>query len=102
MRQPQSSTESNFQVMNCHDQLESLTQAAKARMAQCNPGIAGVMGGAEIDFMTPEEKELRHKLLLSLPGSAQLRQEARERIAIRIKQRRRGQLASVEHAEGMQ
>ena len=73
---------------DCHAQLAALTLAAKARMAECNPGIAGVMGGAEIDFMTPEEKTLRHQLLLSLPSSAQLAQEARARIVQRLKERR--------------
>jgi len=70
------------------EQLESLTTIAKARMAECNPGIAGVMGGAEIDFMTSEEKSLRHALLLSLPSQAQLRHDARSRIAQRIAARK--------------
>lgn len=73
---------------NIADQLESVTRLAKTRMAECNPGIAGVMGGAEIDFMTSEEKALRHRLLLSLPGAAQLRLEAKNRIAKRIQERR--------------
>lgn len=70
------------------DQLASLTSLAKARMAECNPGIAGVMGGSEFDFMTGEERALRHRLLLSLPGAAQLRLEAKERISKRIQKRR--------------
>ena len=70
-------------------QLDSLTRKARARMMECSPGgLASVMGGAEIDFMTPDEKALRHQLMLSLPSSAQLALEARERIGKRIASRK--------------
>lgn len=71
-----------------HQKLEELTVVARKRMQECDPGIAGVMGGAEFDFMTSEEKELRHQLILSLPSSAQLAREAKLRISERIRQRR--------------
>lgn len=75
------------------ERLSLLTEAARERMTTCSDWLAGVMGGAEVDFMTAEEKAMRHELLMSLPSPGQLAQEARARIAQRIADRRRGKLA---------
>jgi len=73
---------------DCIAQIDALSRIAKARMAECNPGIAGVLGGSEFDFMTSDERALLHELKLSLPSEGQLRLEAKARIAKRIQDRR--------------
>lgn len=70
--------------------LDELTCAARERMRSSSPTLTGAVGGAEIGFMTSEELAERHRLLLSLPSFAKLREEARARIRKRIAARGRG------------
>jgi len=71
-----------------HDRLNALTVVARARMAQSSPDFVGVCGGAEIDFMTAEERQERHALMLSLPTLAEEAQAARARIQQRVAARK--------------
>lgn len=71
-----------------NDRLQALTDVARARMAQCSPDLVGAYGGAEIDFMTSEERQERHALLLSLPTFAEEAQAAHARIQQRIAARK--------------
>lgn len=68
--------------------LDALGEAAKGRMAACSPDFVGVVGGAEIDFMTPDERAERHRLIFALPTMAEERAAARARIAARIAARK--------------
>lgn len=77
------------QLMEVKSRLNELTARAKSRMQQCSPDLSGAMGGAEIDFMTAEEKAERHSLLLSLPSTAEEIASAKGRIRMRIEARRR-------------
>jgi len=70
--------------------LEILGKNAHERMSACSPDLVGAFGGAEIDFMTPEEREERHQLMLELPSFAEERLAAIDRIRQRISERRRG------------
>lgn len=70
-------------------QINKLSEAARGRMQHTRSDIAGAMGCAEINFMTPEEREQLHQLKMMLPSSAEERDAARERIAQRIASRRR-------------
>lgn len=72
------------------ERMNEISAAAKGRMNKCSGWMSSLMGGAEIDFMTQEEKDERHKLMLLLPTMAEERQAARERIKERIAARRRG------------
>lgn len=71
-------------------QLDALTAIARERRLGAAPDFAGAVGGADIDFMTPEKRELRHQLLMQFPTFAEDRAAARQRIAERIAARRRG------------
>jgi hypothetical protein len=73
--------------------IDALSAIAAARMSECNPGIAGVMGGAPIDFMQPSERQELHALKLQLPSYAQERAEAKDRIARRIAQRKASRIS---------
>lgn len=70
------------------ERLEDLTQSARKRKARCDGMFAATLGGAEIDFMTPDELRERHALLLQLPTSAEEREAARFRIQARIAERK--------------
>lgn len=70
--------------------LEILGKNAHERMSACSPDLVGAFGGAEIDFMTPEEREERHQLMLELPSFAEERLAAIDRIRQRVSERRRG------------
>lgn len=61
-------------------ELDALTTAVKARM----PADAG----CEIEWMTSAELARRHALVLMLPSFGQEREEAKDRLALRIKHRR--------------
>lgn len=82
--------------------LDELTAIARKRMQECDPGIAGVMGGSEIDFMTSDEREHRHQLVLLLPSSEVLRHEAKMRIAQRIRERKIARSKRTSSAESAQ
>jgi len=71
------------------DQLEALTVIARERRLGAAPDFAGAVGGTDFDFMTPEERELRHQLL-QFPTFAEDRAAAQQRIAARIAGRQRG------------
>lgn len=68
--------------------LDEISRPAKERMAQCDGIFAATVGGALIDFMTPEERQEMHELKLMLPSDGQLIQEAKERIRARLAARR--------------
>ena len=70
--------------------LDELTRIARTRMASADPWLTTAMGGAEIDFMTPEERAERHQILLGLPTAAEERAAARLAIQARIQARRNG------------
>ena len=50
-------------------------------------------GGAGIEFLTQDERAEMHALKMQLPTYAQMRHEARVRIAERVANRRRGRPA---------
>lgn len=67
--------------------LNVLGEAARARMCLSDPAILGAVGGAEIDFMTLDERAERHRLCLMLPTQKEEADAARARIQARIKNR---------------
>ena len=71
-----------------HARLDELTQLATERQRCCDGIFAATMGGAAIDFMTPEELRERHELLLQLPSQAEEREAAQLRIQVRIAERK--------------
>lgn len=68
--------------------LDELTEAARARLLQSDPAILGSVGGAEIDFMTTEERAERHRLCLMLPTQKEEAEAAGARIRLRIAERK--------------
>lgn len=80
----------SFNTESITRQINKLSEAARERMNNTHFDIAGAMGCAEINFMTPEEREQLHQLKMMLPSSAEEREAARERIAQRIASRGRG------------
>lgn len=70
------------------ERLEELTQRARKRKGRCDGMFSATLGGAEIDFMTPEELRERHALLQQLPTSADEREASRFRIQARIAERK--------------
>lgn len=68
--------------------LDELTELARERQGRCDGILAATIGGAEIDFMTPNERQERHELLLQMPTQAEEREAARLRIQARIAERR--------------
>jgi hypothetical protein len=75
-------------ITEIHARLEVMTQVAKERMRMCAADFACVVGGAEIDFMTPDERAKRHALVMMLPTSFEEAQAAKARIQARIAQRK--------------
>lgn len=69
-------------------ELDEIGRKAQERMAACSFDLVGPMGGATIDFMTPEELARRHALMMSLPTQAEERMRAQRRIQQRIASRR--------------
>ena len=66
-------------------QLERLSKIAKERMI----GSTILVGHyCEIDFLTDEERELRHELILSLPTFCEEREIAKDNILRRLKTKR--------------
>lgn len=82
--------EASMSIDEINRRIDALSERAKARMAQCDPTFSTAMGGAPIDFMTQDERAELHRLTLQLPSFAELRAQARARIAERIAARRRG------------
>jgi hypothetical protein len=77
-----------MQIAEIQARLEELTQAAKARRALCAADFACLLGGADIDFMTADERAERHRLVLMLPTRAEEIQAAKARIQLRVAQRK--------------
>ena len=77
-----------MEIEEIRQRLDVLSEAAKSRRLECDGIFAATVGGADIDFMTPEEREERHQLTLLLPTSAEDREAAKTRIQQRIKQRK--------------
>ncbi|NEX60165.1 hypothetical protein [Noviherbaspirillum galbum] len=75
-------------IQEIRARLDELGETAKARMRVSAPDFAGAVGGAEIDFMTDQERAERHKLVMMLPSSFEEAQAAKARIQVRIAQRR--------------
>ena len=71
-----------------HARLDELTAIARSRQLASDGMFAATVGGAEIDWMTADEREERHQLMLELPTFAELREAARARIQARIGERR--------------
>lgn len=69
--------------------LNELGDVASERMRLCAADFSCTVGGAEIDFMTPEERAERHTLMLQLPSYREEAQAARARLQERIAQRRK-------------
>lgn len=69
--------------------IDTIGEAARARMLQCDPVTISARGGAEIDYMTPEELQELHRLKMALPTFSEEREAARDRIKARIAERRR-------------
>lgn len=66
------------------EQLDKLTQIAQERMKDSTI-LIGLY--CEIDFLTQEELEIRHELMLSLPTFSDEREAAEQRIKERISKR---------------
>jgi len=71
-----------------HVRLDELTAIARSRQLASDGMFSATVGGADIDFMTPEEREERHRLMLLLPTFAEDRAAASARIRARIAERR--------------
>lgn len=70
------------------ERLGDLTQLARERQGRCDGIFAATVGGAGIDFMTTEELQERHELMLQMPTAAEERDAARLRIQARIAERK--------------
>ena len=68
--------------------LDAISAEANARMNECDGMFAATVGGAAIDFMTPDERSEFHRLQLMLPTFAEEREAAAQRIRDRICARR--------------
>lgn len=77
-----------MEIEEIRRRLDVLSETAKSRRLGCDGLFSATVGGADIDFMTPEEREERHQLTLLLPTSAENREAAKARIQQRIKQRK--------------
>ena len=71
-----------------HARLDELTVIARSRQLASGGIFSATVGGADIDFMTTEERVERHQLMLMLPTFAEDREAARVRIQARIAERR--------------
>lgn len=77
-------------VQEIEEHLNRLSEIAKERMADSTILIGHY---CEIDFLTIEEREARHHLILSLPSFCEEREAARLRIKERISRRKLAQEA---------
>ena len=71
-----------------HARLDELTVAEKIPSLASWRDLAITVSGADIDFMTTEERVERHQLMLMLPTFAEDRDAASARIQARIAERR--------------
>lgn len=69
-------------------QLDILTARAKSRREAADGWFSALLGGADLDFMTSEEKCLRNALLAQLPSAAEEREAAATRIQARLAERK--------------
>lgn len=72
--------------------IDEIGAVARSRMMQCDPITVAARGGAEVDYMTPDELREMHELKMSLPTFGELREAARLRIQSRIAARKAAQL----------
>lgn len=72
------------------DRLNELTRLARERQMCCDGMLAATMGGSELSFMSSEELQERHQLMMALPTAAEEREAVRARIQARIAARREG------------
>lgn len=75
-------------ITDIHARLEILTHAAQERRLMSDAGFATLLGGADLDFMTAEERAERHTLVMMLPTQLEEVQAARARIQARVAQRK--------------
>lgn len=68
--------------------IDEIGAVARARMLQSDPITFASRGGAEVDFMTPEELAELHALKMALPTFGEMREAARERIKAKIAARK--------------
>lgn len=70
--------------------LEDLDVLIKERRAEHfrKNGSFVEVSGAGIDWLTPEERSIRHELIMTMPTAAEEREAARARIAARIAARK--------------
>lgn len=81
--------ETIFETKNAMTRLDEITLVARSRMQSCSDGFVSLMGGSEMDFMTPQELAERHAILQSMPSSYEEQMAAKARIAKRIAARKR-------------
>ena len=72
------------------ERMEQLSIPAMEKAKTASDWFVSVIGGAVICFMTEAERLELHELKLQLPTDAQMRDDARKRIAARISARKRG------------
>ena len=82
-----------LQLEVVHARLDELAKIANERKAECSDTFVTTRGGAGIEFLTQDERAEMHALKMQLPTYAQMRHEARVRIAERVANRRRGRPA---------
>ena len=63
------------------DRLDALSEIANQRIAQASDEFVALMGGSGVMFLDATERAELHQLKLLLPTNAQLRQEAKARLA---------------------
>jgi len=68
------------------ERLNSLSEVARERMKGCTILVGHY---CEIDFLTKEELEIRHELILSLPTFSEEREAAKVRIKERLDKRKK-------------
>lgn len=68
--------------------IDAIGAIARARMQQCDPITNAARGGAEVDYMTPEELQEMHDLKMALPTFGEMRDAARKRIKAKIAARK--------------
>jgi hypothetical protein len=68
--------------------LDAISILAHTRRLECDGLFAATFGGANMDFMTPEELQEFHHLQQQLPSFAEEREAAAERIRNRIASRK--------------
>ena len=81
-----------------YTRLDELTAIAQSRRYASDGIFSATLGGCDIDFMSTEEKQERHSLLLQLPTSSEDRVAARKRIQARIAARKSSKPVSQSHA----